>query len=231
MARVVDAAAHALRRDAFVEAAQRLVHTKGYEQMSLQDVLDETDASRGAFYHYFDSKGALLEALVERMVDDVTETLVPVAADPGLPALQKLEGVFGGIARWKAENMDLRVEPLLAFVRVWLSDENAIVRERCRQRTAVRLTPLLTRIVRQGKEEGVFSVGSAEHTAEVLVSLILVANETISRLFVARQADTITFEDVERSIRAYFEAFERVLGLPARSWPTVDTATLRFWFA
>jgi AcrR family transcriptional regulator len=66
MARTLDPAAHALRRDAFVDAAQRLIQAKGYEQMSLQDVVDELDASRGAFYHYFDSKVALLEAVVRR---------------------------------------------------------------------------------------------------------------------------------------------------------------------
>ena len=48
MARTVNVAVHAVRREAFVEAAQRLMQTKGYEQMSIQDLLDELDASRGA---------------------------------------------------------------------------------------------------------------------------------------------------------------------------------------
>ena len=65
MARTVDTGAHAVRREAFVDTAQRLMQAKGYEQMSVQDVLDELDASRGAFYHYFDSKAALLEAVVD----------------------------------------------------------------------------------------------------------------------------------------------------------------------
>ncbi len=227
MARTLDLAAHALRRDAFVDAAQRLIQTKGYEQMSLQDVLDELDASRGAFYHYFDSKVALLEAVVERMVDAATATLVPVVADPGRSALRKLEGVFSGIARWKTDRKDL----MLAVARVWLSDENVVVREKLRQRTAFRLTPLLATIVRQGKAEGVFSASSAEHAAGVLVSLVLGLNETATRLYVARQTGAVSFEDVERTIGAYTEAFERILGLSAGSWPTVDASTLRYWFA
>jgi len=227
LARTLDPAAHALRRDTFVDAAQRLIQTKGYEQISLQDVLDELDASRGAFYHYFDSKAALLEAVVARMVDAVTETLAPVVDDPSLPALAKLEALFTGIAHWKAE----RTELLVAIMRVWLSDENAIVRERFRRVTAVRLTPLLARIVRQGKAEGVFTPSSAEHAAGALLSLVLAANETASQLFVARQANAVSFEDVERTLGAYTEAYERVLGLTAGSWPAVDDATLRYWFA
>jgi len=99
MARTVNPAAHALRRDAFVDAAQRLIQKKGYEQMSIGDVLDELDTSRGAFYHYFDSKVALLEAVAERMVEVATAEMAPVADDPDRSALQKLDGVFGGLAR------------------------------------------------------------------------------------------------------------------------------------
>src|SRR5437867_543136 len=109
MARTLDPAAHALRREAFVDAAQRLIQSKGYDQMSLQDVLDELDASKGAFYHYFDSRVALLEAVVERMVDAATEALLPMVADPDLPALQKLEGFFSGIAHWKTDRKELMV--------------------------------------------------------------------------------------------------------------------------
>ena len=66
MARTVNATLRTVRRDAFLDVAQRLVQTKGYEAMSIQDVLGELEASKGAFYHYFDSKQALLQAVVER---------------------------------------------------------------------------------------------------------------------------------------------------------------------
>ena len=89
MARTLNPAAHALRRDAFVDAAQRLMQAKGYEEMTIQDVLDDLDTSRGAFYHYFDSKAALLDAVVERMVDDATAALVPVIDAPGLSATMR----------------------------------------------------------------------------------------------------------------------------------------------
>src|ERR1700719_1919309 len=58
---------HGVRREAFLDVAQRLVETKGYEAMSIQDVLDALEVSKGAFYHYFHSKQALLEAVVERL--------------------------------------------------------------------------------------------------------------------------------------------------------------------
>ena len=226
MARTLNPASHAVRRDAFLDAAQRLVQSQGYEQMSLQGVLDELGASKGAFYHYFDSKEALLAAVVDRMVDAGMAAVAPVAADPDLGALAKLAGLFASLAQWKGERSDLMIE----LVRVWVSDANAVVRDQLRIGTQARLTPLLATIIHQGKAEGVFTITSPEHTAGVLVAMLIGTNETASRLFLDRKSGAITFEDVESTLAAYGEAFERVLGLPPGSWPKLDPSTMHFWF-
>src|SRR5216684_1025642 len=109
MARTVNPTLRTVRRDAFLDVAQRLVQTKGYEAMSIQDVLGELEASKGAFYHYFDSKQALLEAVVERFADGAMAYLAPVLSDAELPALDKLEIVFAWIAAVKEEQMGLVV--------------------------------------------------------------------------------------------------------------------------
>ena len=222
----MNTAARAVRQEAFVDVAQRLIQAKGYEQMSVQDVLDELDASRGAFYHYFDSKVTLLEAVVDRMVEAATATIAPVVADPNLRALTKLERLFTGIAGWKAERKEL----VLALMQVWLSDDNSMVREKFRKSLVFRMTPLFAAIVRQGKAEGMFSATSPDDTARVLVSLIQGANELATELFVAHQANPIPFEIVEATLAAYTEAYERILGVPAGSLNIGAPATLREWF-
>lgn len=226
MARTVDATLHTVRRVAFLDAAQRLVQTKGYEAMSVQDVLNEVEASKGAFYHYFDSKQALLEAVVERFADDAIATLGRVLGDPDLPALRKLEGIFAGIGRWKAERKEL----VLAIIEVWNSDGNAIVREKLRQLTVNRLIPLLSPVIRQGIDERTFAAESPEETAMVLVSVMLGFQQQANDLFLARQAGTVTFEVVQRSVAANTEAFERILGVPKGSLTLIDEPALRFWF-
>ena len=90
MARTLDPAAHAVKRDAFLDAAQRLIQTKGYEGTSVQDVLSEVDTSKGAFYHYFDSKSALLDGVIARMVDGALASVQPIVDGPDLPATDKL---------------------------------------------------------------------------------------------------------------------------------------------
>ena len=226
MARTLDPEAHSLRRDAFVDAAQQLIQTRGYEQLSLQDIIDALGASKGAFYHYFDSKEALLEAVIERMTDAAIAVMAPVADDATISASRKFDVMFATLADFKGQ----RKEFLIELLRVWMSDSNSVVREHFRRETAARMTPLFAAIVGQGIAEGAFTTSSADGAARVLVALILGANETATQLFLARQANAITFGEVVARLSAFSEAFERILGRPAGSSTLLDEATLHLWF-
>jgi AcrR family transcriptional regulator len=226
MARTLDPAAHALRRDEFIDAAQRLIQSRGYEQMSVQDMLDELGASKGAFYHYFDSKEALLTAVIDQMIEDAMRVVAPMVDDPNLTAPQKFQRVFSGIAQFK----NARIELLQGVIEAWISDENAIVRERFRKVAAQRLSPLMARIVEQGLAEGSYTAGPPGSVARVLLSLMLGANEAAVELYMARQAGTITFDTVQQTLAAYAEAFDRIVGAPGGSFPITDEATLHLWF-
>src|ERR1700730_9242763 len=226
MARTLNVELHKVRRDAFLDVAQRLIQTKGYEQMSIQDVLDELETSRGALYHYFDSKGALLDGVVERFADSAMSAVEPILADPNLPALRKLEKVFGGIARFKAEQKEL----VLAIMEVWNSDGNALVREKLRRLSAGRLMPILSLVIRQGIDEGLITSSSPGELARVLLHLMQGYQELAGEQFLARKAATISFDDVLRTHAAFTEAFEKILGIPPGSVTLTDEATLRYWF-
>ena len=46
-----------------VQAAWKLFYDQGYENTTVEDILAESHTSRGSFYHYFESKDALLSSL------------------------------------------------------------------------------------------------------------------------------------------------------------------------
>src|ERR1700736_6645009 len=114
MARIVNEHAYAAKRNAILDAAQRAVETTGYEQMAIADLLSELQISSGAFYHYFDSKPALLLALVERMADQVEQLVLPIIHDPTSGALDKLQRFFAALDDRKRENKRF----VLAYLRV-----------------------------------------------------------------------------------------------------------------
>jgi len=226
VARTLNPATHTVRREAFIDAAQRLMQAKGFDQVSIQDLLDELDASRGAFYHYFESKQALLEAMVDRIVDAAMLVVYPVLEDPGLTAIAKLERVFSVIGAWKTERKAL----MLALLQVWMSDDNAIVREKIRRLSVTRLTPVLTPIIQQGVDEGTFDTKSPAETAHVLIVLLQGFQEGATEMFIARHAGTIPIEVVERNFQSYTDSFERILGVSGGSISLVDAVTFHEWF-
>ena len=46
-----------------VSAAWKLFYEQGYEDTTVEDIVFESETSKGSFYHYFDGKDALLGSL------------------------------------------------------------------------------------------------------------------------------------------------------------------------
>lgn len=70
------------RRDAIMDAAQRVFARNGYRGTSISDIITESGLSTGAIYSYFDGKDAIFRAVVERVL--TTRTLA-ITRDPNLP--------------------------------------------------------------------------------------------------------------------------------------------------
>ncbi len=224
MARIVKA--HAVRRNEIFDVAQRLIYTKGYEQMTIQDILDGLQISKGAFYHYFDSKQALLEAIIERMQQEVAQILLPIVHDPQLPALEKLHRFFATMSHWKTVRKDF----FLALLGVWYRDDNAIVRQKLRTTGATWLAPWLSATIHQGVEEGVLTTSYPDQAGEVVLALVMELGETLGRLLLSFDPEHDDMLRIEGTVAAYTDALERVLGAPKDSLQIVDAETLSEWF-
>lgn len=227
MARTVDPAAHAARRGEFLDAFQRLLATKGYEQLSTQDVLDEVGVSRGLLYHYFGSKRGLLEALAERAVTASIARLEALAAEPDRAAIDKLNGYFRSLADWKTDRRSEVVEAM----RIRASDDNALVNQVLRSISVERIAPLLGQLVAQGTAEQAFTCPYPERAGRILVALIGDLDNAMFDLFFAVESGTAGLAEVEATVTAYESAIERILGAAGGSLTLVEPAVLRTWFA
>ena len=76
--------------DAILERAAGIFADRGFQGTTIGDIAEAMDMSRPAVYHYFESKEALLEALVEGMTGGNVELLREVRADKTLSSLEKL---------------------------------------------------------------------------------------------------------------------------------------------
>jgi TetR/AcrR family transcriptional regulator, transcriptional repressor for nem operon len=78
-------------REAVLEAATRIMHVRGYQNTSLDDVLRESGVGKGNFYHHFRSKEDLGYAILDQLVALFLErTLEPCFASAEVPRLTQI---------------------------------------------------------------------------------------------------------------------------------------------
>jgi AcrR family transcriptional regulator len=208
MTRSVNAQEHAQKRNAILDVAQRYITTKGYEQMTTQDILEALQISRGAFYHYFDSKQALLMALVERIGEQAEQLVLPIVTDRETPAQDKLRRFFDVLDQFKRANVDM----VFAFMRIWYADENALFRHKLYQARLKRLAPLLSQIIQEGVAEGVFTTPYPHRAARMILSLIEDLGYVFVELFMAGDGKRIDLLQITEMSDATADAMERLLG-------------------
>jgi AcrR family transcriptional regulator len=95
-------------REQIVEAADRLFYRRGYEHTSFADIAEAVQISRGNFYHHFESKDAILGAVIEA----------------------RLAATRGMLSRWESEgeNPEARIR---SFSQILIANRADIQRDGC----------------------------------------------------------------------------------------------------
>ncbi len=104
-------------RERLVAAGRELFGERGYDAASIDAILERAGVKRGALYHHFDSKQALFDAVLDRVVSDVAQAVAEAAraqADP-------VESLRAGCAAWLRMALDPAVQ------RIALLDPPAVV--------------------------------------------------------------------------------------------------------
>lgn len=228
--RTVKVDEYASRRKEILDVAQRLILTKGYDCMTIRDILLELRISKGALYHYFDSKSALLEALVEQMQTDAETPLLPIVQGSSLSASEKLNRFFAVLHDSRSAQKSF----IASLARMWFADDNAIVREKVDRALLQRRTPLLTSIIQQGVSEGTFKARYPAQASEIVLSLSRDMGNRLAHLMLAahgtNSADNANrIQEIVATYAAYADAIESVLGMPCAVLFRPDTSAVQAW--
>jgi AcrR family transcriptional regulator len=105
-----------VREEAIVDAVNRLLIEKGYDQMTVDEVAAEVGIAKASLYKHFPSKEALAAAAMVRTLQRAQARLAELALEP-VPAVQRLKGALrwimqmqfdGGMPTLPSENSTLR---------------------------------------------------------------------------------------------------------------------------
>lgn len=99
-------------RAAILDAAERQFAERGYDSVSLRQIIDEANVQMGQLQHYFPSKESVFVSVIERRIDGVIEGYNEALADLSRHA--------------QAGPVDLRmvIRAVMAISRSWLSSDD-----------------------------------------------------------------------------------------------------------
>jgi len=217
------------RRAQLLDCAQILFFSKGFEETTMQDVLEFAHVSKGGFYHHFKSKEELLFGVLDRLADGVLSQMAVVVADETSSAIDLLHNFTHLRANYLREHdYPAQVE----IFRTMNLDRNLALLEQFKRRVRVGATPILSKILQKGREEGVFNVKDVETAAELILHISNFLDFALTRAIDARGTKDakLASENLQSAIDLQFLTIDRVLGLPDGTtnfgWPDAVKATM-----
>lgn len=196
------------RKQEFLDAAFDLFHEKGYEQTTVNDIINKLNASKGGFYHYFKSKEDVLEAVAQHHIEEEISTTQEIAEDNGLKAIEKINGIINIVLIQKAHNLDKRQE----ISKLFEHEGNIRFLRKIAENKIRALSVPYMAVLEQGIREGAFDISFPEETAELVINMCINLNSKVTRLAAGIKEKPESIGLVKRKLDAFSEAVERLLG-------------------
>lgn len=170
--------AHALEspdvRATILATGQRLMAGKGFSAVGLNEILADAGVPKGSFYHYFGSKDAFGEAMLDAYFENYLSELDATLALPGRDMAQRLVSYFAGWQQTQAL-FDCQGKCLAVKMAAEVADLSEAMRLSIKRGTAGIVTRL-ARAIEIGVAEGSLAIAAgadADATAHSLYQLWL----------------------------------------------------------
>jgi len=162
-------------RENILANGQRIIAGKGFSAVGINEILTAAGVPKGSFYHYFGSKDAFGEALLDHYFEDYLAELDATLSQPGLNMAERLMSYWQG---WRdAQSFQHCQGKCLA---VKLGAEVPDLSESMRLALQLGTSGIVRRLAKAievGAEEGSLSIeGSAQNLAQALYQLWLGAS-------------------------------------------------------
>ena len=190
-------------KDGIIHAAARIIHVKGYNSTSVDDVLRESAVGKGNFYYYFRSKEDLGYAIIDRAIRSFVErTLDPCFSDPDANRLSQIRCFLDRVLQAQRDRNCVGGCPMGN-----LASELSDVHEGFRARLAAIFTlwrARLTQALREGQARHEVSPGCAPAAAAQL----LVASLEGAILMTKVSKDIEVMEQCMAELKQYLSLYD-----------------------
>ncbi len=197
------------RRSELIAVAQQLFFTKGFDKTSVGEIVKTADVAKGLFYYYFDSKQAILEAMIDDILQRELTHVQTVVEDPTLDAITKWKTAIQHLAAWEVANAD-ELLPLLATT---YKPENVRFLHYMQTQSVAIFSPGIAVIIAEGVQQGVFHVPHAAEVAQLIMGILLHTLDPIAKLILAETPAPTHLADLRQILETTETSIARILGV------------------
>ncbi|CAM4246993.1 TetR/AcrR family transcriptional regulator [Paenibacillus typhae] len=200
------------RRNEILDAADELFGQKGFDGTSTNDILSKVGIARGTLYHHFKSKEDIMDALIERYSSKMLGAAQAIALDTTIPVVERILRAVMAMNISSGNGGESSREIMEHIHR----PQNALMHQKIQKIIVNGVPPILTPIVREGIQQGVFNT---PYPYESMEMIIIYANTIFDEEMVE-----MTGEVRMSRILAFIANVERLLGAEVGSLMSVMQA-------
>jgi len=176
------------RKKELLSIAYDMFITRGYEKTSVDEIIEKAQIAKGTYYYYFQSKEQMLEEVIDMMIkNEVKMAEQIIRTDISVP--QKIVGILTSMKPTEEE------QPIKNTL---FQEENVLMHHKVRKKLIDTLTPLLSEVIKEGVNEGIFK---CDNIPERVKMLLIISDGTFNE-------GTFT----ERDISVFIDMTEKLLG-------------------
>ena len=184
------------RRNELIDTAEALFIEKGYDNTTVEEIVKKAEVAKGTFYHYFKSKNEILDALLDRYIEEINELMNHIESAEGISAVEKIVRVF----RFFGEYRNNRNR----FIGYIHEERNAHLHLMIENKFIPVFVYPFADIVEQGIQQGLFNTKYPQKAALAVLTLGVQFGNTHENYY--------STKEVERSGEAFVDILERIVG-------------------
>ncbi len=185
------------RRTQLINIAEKLFIERGYDEVSVSDIVGKADVAQGTFYYYFKSKDEMRDAIIGKNIEEVKQLIDSIVKRNDMTALEKMAAYSVGFQQWGREKGKLTDHIH--------EKKNEILHYRMSRKVLGYLVPAYTQIIRQGVTEGVFNTENHDLAAKAIMGIT-------EAIFEGEHNPKMEDSETKRKYAAVIEYSEKILG-------------------
>lgn len=176
------------RKKELLKIAYDMFLAQGYENTSVDEIIERAQIAKGTYYYHFQSKEQMLEEVIDMMIDSEAKMAEQIIT-MDIPVPQKIVMMITSMKPTKAE------QPIKNAL---FQPENVLMHHKVRKKLITVITPLLSEVIKEGVNEGIFE---CDNITERVKMLLIISDGTFNEGSFS-----------ERDISVFIDMTEKLLG-------------------